>query len=379
MSNLIHLSQKYPPEKKSATFIRYSQNNQNWQQLFQLIDDIKNQIDRYRGEYSRLFDARKYQILQNLEAKIEKLNQEIFKHQEEEQYLLELNEKLHRFATIDRLTQVANRYCFDRYLDHEWHRLIRYQRPLSLIFCDIDFFKQYNDKYGHPAGDKCLQKVAQAIRGAVKRSTDLVARYGGEEFVVVLPGTDLSGAIKVASTIRSAAEQLRIPHSQSSVSEYVTLSLGQSSMIPNQASSPEQLLAEADAKLYEAKQSGRNCVKYSMNCQTCQQNQGEKISLTLKEIENINRTIMIHWSFEKKSMIRIGRAADNDVVLYHPLVSRHHLKLQWVGQTWELQSFGQNGTYINDREVEQAVVNGGEIIKLARFGPALQIDLINSE
>lgn len=88
---------------------------------------------------------------------------------------------------------------------------------------------------------------------------------------------------------------------------------------------------------------------------------------------------MIHWSFEKKSLIRIGRAADNDVVLYHPLVSRHHLKLQWVGQGWQLQSFGQNGTYINGREVEQAVVNGGEIIKLARFGPALQVDLVNSE
>ncbi len=86
---------------------------------------------------------------------------------------------------------------------------------------------------------------------------------------------------------------------------------------------------------------------------------------------------MIHWSCEQKSLIRVGRAADNDIVLHHPLLSRNHMKLQWLGQTWQLQSFGQNGTYINDREVEQILVNGGEIIKLARFGPALQIDLVN--
>lgn len=379
MSNLIHLNSKSASNNKISKFIRYSQNHQNWQELFQLINDIKNQLNRYAEESGPTLPEPKSQILQSLEAKLELLNQEISKHKEQETYLLKLNEKLHRFATIDRLTKVANRYCFDQYLDHEWHRLTRCQKPLSLIFCDLDFFKQYNDEYGHPAGDECLQKVAQTIRKTVKRSTDLVARYGGEEFVVILPETDLSGAIKVATNIRTAVEQLQIRHSQSRISKYVTLSLGVASIIPTQTASPENLIEQADTKLYEAKQSGRNCIKYASISENFQPNPSKKISFTLKGIKNINRTIMIHWSFEEKSLIRIGRAADNDVVLYHPLVSRHHLKLQWVGQGWQLQSFGQNGTYINGREVEQAVVNGGEIIKLARFGPALQIDLVNSE
>lgn len=375
MSNLIHLPQKKFPAKSRDSLVQYNQNSHEWQDLIKLVDDIKTQIKRYTGESRRFMESPTQKILQSLEQKLEQLEAKICQQKNRENYLIEITRKLHHCATIDGLTQVANRYWFDRTLEHEWHRLMRHHRTLSIIFCDVDFFKGYNDYYGHQAGDECLQKIAQAIRFGVKRSTDLVARYGGEEFVVILPETDQSGAIRVAAAIRSGVEQLKIPHAASSVSEYVTVSLGVSTMIPHQGSSPEKLVAEADARLYEAKQSGRNCVKYSKNYA---QNHGQKISVTLKEIESIQRTIMIHWSFDQKNLIRIGRAADNDIVLHHPLVSRHHLKLQRVGQTWQLESFGQNGTYINDREVEQILVNGGEIIKLARFGPALQIDLVNS-
>jgi diguanylate cyclase (GGDEF)-like protein len=170
------------------------------------------------------------------------------------------NQELQRLASVDGLTQVANRRCFDDVLDVEWHRSAREQTPLSLILCDVDNFKHYNDTYGHLAGDDALRQVARAIMQATKRSTDLVARYGGEEFVVILPNTDSEGAIAVAREIQTNIGALQLPHSNSDISEFITLSLGVSTLIPHSQSSPATLIALADQELYQAKAQGRNCV-----------------------------------------------------------------------------------------------------------------------
>ncbi|NEO02110.1 MAG: PleD family two-component system response regulator [Moorea sp. SIO3I7] len=168
------------------------------------------------------------------------------------------NKELERLATIDGLTQVANRRAFDEYLNNEWSRLAREEKPLSLVLCDIDFFKLYNDTYGHQSGDECLKQVAQILDQAAKRPADMVARYGGEEFVVMLPSTDIQGAIQVAETIETKLYKKAIPHSGSLVSDIVTVSLGCASTITTGQSSPYNLLSEADKALYHAKVSGRN-------------------------------------------------------------------------------------------------------------------------
>lgn len=174
------------------------------------------------------------------------------------QQLEQANRELQRLATLDGLTGVANRRRFDQYLDDEWWRMIREESPLSLILCDIDFFKKYNDTYGHQAGDSCLRRVADALRFCAKRTVDLVARYGGEEFAIVLPNTTTIGASLVAEELCSLVHSLKITHSASTVSEYVTLSLGVASMYPHPDISPTKLISEADIALYQAKSSGRN-------------------------------------------------------------------------------------------------------------------------
>lgn len=174
------------------------------------------------------------------------------------QKLEEVNQMLQRLALVDGLTQVANRRCFDETLIHEWQRMSREPNPLSLIFVDIDYFKRYNDTYGHLAGDACLKQVAQAISKAVHRPTDLVARYGGEEFVVLLPGITLAGANQVAETIKAAMKNLDLAHSSSPLGEKMTLSLGISCLHPSHHSSPITLIKLADKALYLAKERGRD-------------------------------------------------------------------------------------------------------------------------
>ncbi|MEG4204773.1 diguanylate cyclase [Microcoleus sp. Pol7_A1] len=161
-------------------------------------------------------------------------------------------------ATTDGLTQVANRRCFDERLQSEWHRLMQGKQQLSLIMLDVDYFKRYNDCYGHQAGDTCLVKVAKAAAAAVKRSTDLFVRYGGEEFAAILPNTDAAGAIAVAESMRQAIRQLAVPHEQSDVSAIVTVSMGIATVIPSLATSPDELVALADRALYDAKRQGRD-------------------------------------------------------------------------------------------------------------------------
>ncbi len=170
------------------------------------------------------------------------------------------NEELQRLATLDGLTQIANRRRFDQYLEAEWQRLKREQLSLSLILLDVDFFKLYNDTYGHLGGDDCLRQLASALKNIVKRPADLVARYGGEEFAIILPNTEIQGAIYVAQTIGQAVRDLAIPHAQSRVSDRVTVSLGVVSIVPNSEISPSDLINAADKALYVAKQQGRDRV-----------------------------------------------------------------------------------------------------------------------
>ncbi|HAC64671.1 MAG TPA: hypothetical protein DCF68_14340 [Cyanothece sp. UBA12306] len=175
----------------------------------------------------------------------------------------QLNQNLKRISTIDPLTKIPNRLLFNQCINQEWQRLIREHEPLSLIMCDVDYFKKYNDKYGHPAGDECLKKVANILSQSVKRSSDLVARYGGEEFVIILPKTNAKGAIKVANNIRDVLQEVKIIHEDSQVSKYVTLSLGIATMIPHSSLSIQELINSADQALYSAKNQGRDRYCYN--------------------------------------------------------------------------------------------------------------------
>jgi diguanylate cyclase (GGDEF)-like protein/PAS domain S-box-containing protein len=168
------------------------------------------------------------------------------------------NQELERLARFDALTQVANRRWFDEYLEQEWRRLSREQQPLSLILLDADFFKRYNDIYGHQEGDHCLREIARIMRSSTHRPSDLVARYGGEEFAVILPNTPAAGAAQVGDRIQSGVRQRQLPHRGSQVSQYVTVSLGIATVIPIMAVSPAQLIALADQALYRAKTQGRD-------------------------------------------------------------------------------------------------------------------------
>jgi diguanylate cyclase (GGDEF)-like protein len=161
----------------------------------------------------------------------------------------------------DWLTGLANRRRFDEMFRQEWNRARRDETSLGVLMIDIDYFKQYNDTYGHQAGDTCLQQVAKAIGEIVSRPGDLPARYGGEEFVVVLPKTDAAGAAIVAEKMRAAVHAMRLQHASSQVSNRVTISIGVAAMVPPEKSEPAVLVAAADQALYRAKREGRNRVR----------------------------------------------------------------------------------------------------------------------
>ncbi|MEG3842949.1 diguanylate cyclase [Microcoleus sp. herbarium14] len=176
------------------------------------------------------------------------------------------NSELYRLANSDGLTQVANRRCFNEYLEKKWQELGEEAAELSLILCDIDFFKKYNDTYGHQAGDACLQQVAKTIVEAVNYSAGevsperLVARYGGEEFAVILPRTTPETAVSIAEQIRVWVKKLEIENIKSPVCSCVTLSLGLASTVPRAETSKKDLIAAADRALYQAKDAGRDRV-----------------------------------------------------------------------------------------------------------------------
>ncbi len=211
-------------------------------------------VDLEAGIY-RLLDVHQLLIAQ---SKIHELTTELLTQLY--QQLEVTNQQLEHRATYDGLTGVANRHRFDQYLNTCWKQHCEGNSFLSMILCDVDFFKLYNDTYGHQKGDECLRQVASTIQEQVKRSADLVARYGGEEFAVILPSTPVTGAVHVAEAIRQAVRALEIPHENSIGSWCVTLSLGVAGILPTPEVSPSTLIAAADAALYQAKSLGRDRV-----------------------------------------------------------------------------------------------------------------------
>jgi diguanylate cyclase (GGDEF)-like protein len=177
--------------------------------------------------------------------------------------LKRVNEKLQRLSMRDELTGIANRRYFNWLISQEWARAAREVLPLSLILIDIDYFKDFNDHYGHPRGDECLTKVADTLHGLARRPGDCVARYGGEEFVVLLAHTETHGAAAVAERLRAGVEALGLDHARSKAHNRVTISLGVACTIPGRSGTPEALLAAADEAVYRAKAEGRNCVRIS--------------------------------------------------------------------------------------------------------------------
>ncbi len=177
-----------------------------------------------------------------------------------ERLLREQAESLRGLAFVDGLTGIANRRRMDEYLADEFKRAARNNAPLSVIMMDIDYFKQFNDSYGHQSGDFCLQRVANAIKATLRRPADMVARYGGEEFALILPDTSFAGASSLAEEIRKHVENLTIPHESSNVANHITLSLGISNVQSYANTSSETLLLQADKALYQAKSRGRNQV-----------------------------------------------------------------------------------------------------------------------
>ncbi len=229
---VIVLSTKEDPKDKSKAFERGANDY-----LVKLPDRIEL-VARIRA-HSRSYLA--HQALRETQAKLEQSNAE-----------------LKKLSCLDGLTGIANRRRLDEFLRMECLRSVRDDTPLSLILIDIDFFKPYNDHYGHLAGDECLRQVARSLDEAVQRASDLIARYGGEEFAVILPNTDLGGAKRIASELCEKIRSLGVPHEHSQAADIVTISLGVVSRVACENLSPADLINLADAALYEAKESGRN-------------------------------------------------------------------------------------------------------------------------
>ena len=173
----------------------------------------------------------------------------------------QMEDRLKRYSYMDGLTSIANRRHFEETLEKEWGRAKRVGKPISLVMCDIDFFKAYNDTYGHLKGDECLRQVARSLTDSLLRPGDVVARYGGEEFAVILPDTDAEGAVHVAETLRAEVEALGIPHTSSGAADVVTVSLGIADAMPSRGIAPAELISASDRALYRAKNRGRNRVE----------------------------------------------------------------------------------------------------------------------
>jgi len=220
-------------------------------------DEIGQLADNFNNMTTQLLkrDEALYLAQNELENQVAKRTQE----------LMEANEELQRLSFLDGLTGIANRRYFDEFLEKEWQRVKRNHTSLALIILDVDFFKTYNDTYGHVAGDECLKKVAKILTDSTKRATDLVARYGGEEFTIILPDTDIQGAIKVGETVRVNVEKLGIKHKKSLASHNITISVGIAVAEARLDISPTEIIAAADQALYQAKQKGRNRIEIVEN------------------------------------------------------------------------------------------------------------------
>ncbi|MEO1070272.1 MAG: diguanylate cyclase, partial [Cyanobacteria bacterium J06638_6] len=244
-------------DRITALINRARQTGTPWDEKLQIVTAKGNlrwirvlgQAEFSQGQCLRLFGA-----FQDIDAQM----QAEVQLQALTQQLQQANGELNRIATTDSLTQLANRRYFDQLLTQEWARAARNNTPLALIMCDVDHFKPYNDHYGHPAGDRCLQQVAALLRVHIQRPGDVLARYGGEEFVILLPKTAIAGAIAVAARIQASLAKAQLPHGFSPVANHITVSCGVASCVPPGPDLASELLAAADAALYQAKLAGRN-------------------------------------------------------------------------------------------------------------------------
>lgn len=245
---VIILSSKEDAEIKSDTFANGANDY-----LVKLPDPIELTA-RIRAHTRHYLSTKQrdeaYEAMRIMQEQLAEANSQLEKH----------NVELQQLSSQDGLTGIANRRSFDEFLEKEWSRAIRDNNniEISLIMIDIDFFKVYNDNYGHQAGDDCLKKVAWALDKCIHRATDLMARYGGEEFVCVLVDTPLDGAMTLAENMRKAIEDAALPHEHSKVANIVSISLGVSILTPSKENLAENLVKAADEALYEAKESGRN-------------------------------------------------------------------------------------------------------------------------
>lgn len=214
-------------------------------QLLEELEKEKNQVSRLASNLE--FDlARRKKTEEQLKVEKEKAEQ--------------LAQSLLAMSTLDGLTGIPNRRHFDSIIAKEWNRASRTSSPISLIMCDIDNFKSYNDNYGHQKGDNCLIRIALLLQEHARREGDLAARYGGEEFVIILPATSLGNATEIAEQMRLAIEELSIKHRFSTSENIVTASFGVATIVPRPDQQPRILISRADKALYAAKQQGRNCV-----------------------------------------------------------------------------------------------------------------------
>jgi two-component system chemotaxis family response regulator WspR len=216
-------------------------------EAIELIARIQAHTKHYLTERER--DVA-YQVMLSMQEQLEQTNGE----------LEERNQELQRLSSLDGLTGIANRRCFDETLQKEWARAHRAEGKLflSLILIDIDYFKLYNDGYGHQLGDDCLKQVARVLSECTTRECDVFARYGGEEFAAILVGTHTEGAQVMANKMRDALAAENIPHEFSKISDAVTISMGVATMVPAKDNSPQHLIANADKALYKAKEEGRD-------------------------------------------------------------------------------------------------------------------------
>lgn len=176
--------------------------------------------------------------------------------------LKKLRDILANYAYVDALTMIPNRRKCTEFLDIYWNICKREEQPISVIMMDVDHFKQYNDYYGHTMGDICLKSVAHILKSTISRESDLIARYGGEEFIAVLLNVDMEGAISVGENILEELKKASVPHEKSKVSDIVTLSIGVSTVIPNNNTDAQELIKTADEALYTSKENGRNRVSF---------------------------------------------------------------------------------------------------------------------
>lgn len=257
---IVHGDERIPLEAKAAPVFSIEGKVNGAVVVFRDISDRKK-TERILADYNRKLEQDVQQRTLDLQQEIQERQQAELALRQIEIELTNANQELARLANIDGLTKIANRRGFNQRLELEWRRMMRESQPLALLLFDVDYFKLYNDHYGHQLGDRCLEKLAETVDLIMRRPADMVARYGGEEFVVILPNTNLEGAAIVAALIHQAIRNLAIPHQRSLVSEIVSVSLGISCFVPTLERSPDILISQADRALYNAKQQGRNCSK----------------------------------------------------------------------------------------------------------------------